>query len=76
MPLIGPAHDPETLVMLCRALDAAFRQTVPDPIILNEADHRAVRARLARALVRAYDDGERDLDLLTILAVHSCGPQP
>jgi hypothetical protein len=72
VPLIGPAHDPETLVTICRALDAAFRQAIPNPKTLNNAEHRRIREKLASALLRAYDDGERDSEVLTNIAVQSC----
>jgi hypothetical protein len=71
MPLSGTTYDPDTLAMLYRALDAAIHRAVSDVDILNEALRQSVRERLARPLIRAYEDGERDPELLTIIAVQS-----
>lgn len=66
-----PSIDPETLVMIYQALDAAFRQGIPDPKALNDAEHRRIREKLASALLRAYDEDERDSALLTEIAVQA-----
>ena len=71
MPLSGPAYDPDILAMLYRALDAAVRQAIPDIDALNEASLQYIREELARALIRAYEDGERDPELLSTIAVQS-----
>jgi hypothetical protein len=71
MPLSGMAYDPDTLAMLYRALDAALHRAVSDIDFLHEASRQLVRERLARALIRAYEDGERDPELLAIIAVQS-----
>ena len=76
MLLSGPSHDPETLAMLYRVLNAAFQQSIPDPSALDDAGHQAVREKLARALVNAYECGEHDPELLAFIAVQSNGPLP
>jgi hypothetical protein len=57
--------------MLYRALDAALHRAIPDIDALNEASRQSIREELARALIRAYEDGERDPELLTTIAVQS-----
>ena len=71
MPLSGASYDPETLTTLYKVLEAAFRVAVPDPSILDDASHQAIREKLARALIRAYEDGEQDPELLATIAVRS-----
>jgi hypothetical protein len=71
MPSSGLHYDPDTLAMLYRALDAALHQAVPDIIALDDDLRQSVRVKLARALIQAYEDGERDPELLTIIAVQS-----
>jgi hypothetical protein len=71
MPLSGTAYDPDILAMLYRALDAALQQAVRDVGPMDEPSRQFIRERLARALIRAYDGGERDPELLTIIAVQS-----
>jgi hypothetical protein len=66
-----PSIDPETLVMLYQALDAAFRQSILDPKTLTDAEHRRIREKLARGLLGAYDEGERDWNLLTEITVQA-----
>jgi hypothetical protein len=71
MPSSGLHYDPDTLAMLYRALDAALHQAVPDIIALDDDLRQSVRVKLARALIQAHEDGERDPELLTIIAVQS-----
>jgi hypothetical protein len=71
MPLSGAAYDPDTLAMLYRALDAALHRVVPDVVAVDEALQQSIREKLARALIRAYEGGERDPELLAIIAVQS-----
>ena len=71
MPLSGAAYDPDTLAMLYRALDAALDRAVPSPSVLDEDSRQSIRQRLARALIQAYEDGERDPELLEIIAVNT-----
>ena len=71
MPLSGAAYDPDTLAMLYRALDAALHQAIPNVGALNVASQQSIREKLARVLIRAYEDGERDPELLAIIAVQS-----
>jgi hypothetical protein len=71
MPLSGTTYDPDTLAMLYRALDAALHQAVPDVGALDEATQQVIREKLARVLIRAYEDRERDPELLAIIAVQS-----
>jgi hypothetical protein len=71
MPLSGAAYDPDTLAMLYRALDAALHRAVPDFFVLNEASQQDIRQKLARALIRAYEHGERDPELLATIAARS-----
>ena len=71
MPLSGAAYDPDILAMLYRALDAAVCQAIPDMDALSEASLQYIREELARALIRAYEDGERDPELLSTIAVQS-----
>jgi hypothetical protein len=71
MPLSGAAYDPDTLAMLYRALDAALHRAVPDFVALNEASQQDIREKLARVLIRAFEDGERDPELLETIAVQS-----
>jgi hypothetical protein len=73
VPLSGFAYDPDTLAMLYRALDEAFHEAVPDPITLDEASRQSIRQELARVLIQAYENGERDPELLAIIAVQSYG---
>jgi hypothetical protein len=68
MPLSGAAYDPDILAMLYRALDAAVRRAIPDIGALSEASRQSIREELARALIRAYEDGERDPELLATIA--------
>jgi hypothetical protein len=70
MPLSGTAYDPDILAMLYRALDAALHGAIPN-IDLNEASRQSIREELARALIRAYEAGERDPELLATIAVQS-----
>jgi hypothetical protein len=71
MPLSGAAYDPDTLAMLYRALDAALHRVVPDVVAVDKALQQSIREKLARALIRAYEGGERDPELLAIIAVQS-----
>ena len=71
MPLSGRAYDPDTLAMLYRALDAALHRAVPDLAALDVATRQFIRAKVARALIQAYEDGERDPELLAIIAAQS-----
>ena len=71
MPLSGTAYDPDTLAMLYRALDAALHRAAPDLSALDDATHQSIRAKLACALIRAYENGERDPELLAIIAAQS-----
>jgi hypothetical protein len=71
MPLSGMAYDPDTLAMLYRALDAALHRAVPDVSDLDEVSQQSIREKLARCLIQAYEDGERDPELLAIIAVQS-----
>jgi hypothetical protein len=71
MPSTGVAYDPDILAMLYRALDAALHQAVPRIDALDEASEHSIREKLSRALIRAYEDGERDPELLAIIAVNS-----
>lgn len=71
MPLSGTPYDPDTLVMLYRALDEALHRAVPDVKALDDASRQSIRQKLARALIQAYENGERDPELLAIIAVQS-----
>ena len=71
MPLSGTAYDPDILAMLYRALDAALHRAIPDIDAWNEASRQSIREELARALIRAYEAGERDPELLATIAVQS-----
>jgi hypothetical protein len=71
MPWSGTAYDPDTLAMLYRALDEALHRAMPDVDALDEASRQPIREKLASALIRAYEDGERDPELLAIIAVRS-----
>ena len=71
MPLSGRTYDPDTLAMLYRALDEALHRAVPDLSVLDEASRQSIREKLARGLIQAYENGERDPELLTIIAVQS-----
>jgi hypothetical protein len=71
MPLSGTPYDPDTLAMLYRALDAALHQAIPDDAALDETLQQSIREKLARALIRAYEDGERDPELLATIAVQT-----
>src|SRR5262245_35780547 len=76
MPLSGAAYDPDILAMLYRVLDAALHLSTSDVDALDEASRQSVREKLARALIRAYEDGERDPDLLAIIAAQSYRRDP
>ena len=67
MPLSGTTYDPDTLAMLYRALDEAIRQAIPDIDTLSSASQQAIREKIARSLIQAYEDGERDPELLAII---------
>ena len=71
MPLSGRTCDPDTLAMLYRALNEALYRAVPDLNALDDASRQSIRQKLARALIQAYENGERDPELLTIIAVQS-----
>ena len=71
MPLSGAGYDPDTLAMLTRALDAALHRAVSDLAALDEAARQSIREKLARALIRAYEGGEQDPELLATIAVQS-----
>ena len=71
MPLSGAAYDPDTLAMLYRALDAALHRAVPGVNALDDASQQSIRQKLARALIQAYENGERNPELLAIIAVQS-----
>jgi hypothetical protein len=71
MPLSGTTYDPDILAMLYRALDAALHRAIADVGTFNEASQMSIREKLARALIRAYEDGERDPELLATIAVQS-----
>ena len=71
MPLSNTAYDPDILAMLYRAFDAALHRAVPDVGALDKASQQSIRGKLARALIRAYEDGEQDPELLAIIAVQS-----
>ena len=71
MPLSGTTYDPETLAMLYRALDEALRRAIPDIDTLSSGSQQAIREMIARSLIQAYEDGERDHDLLAIIGAQS-----
>ena len=71
MPLLGTTYDPDTLAMLYRALDEAIRQAIPDIDTLSSASQQAIREKIARSLIQAYEDGERDPELLAIIGAQS-----
>jgi hypothetical protein len=71
MPISGTAYDPDTLALLYRALDEALHRAVPDLSVLDDASRQSIREKLARGLIQAYENGERDPELLTIIAVQS-----
>lgn len=71
MPLSGTSYDPDTLAMLYRALDEALRRAIPGIDALDDASQQAIRTKLARALIRAYENGERDPELLAIIGAQS-----
>jgi len=73
MPLSGATYDPDTLAMLYRALEKALRHAIPDIDTLDDASQQAIRAKLARALIKAYEDGERDPELLAVIGAQSHG---
>jgi hypothetical protein len=54
--------------MLYRALDKALHRAVADGGALDAVSQQSIREKLARALIRAYEDGERDPELLAIIA--------
>jgi hypothetical protein len=56
MPLSGTTYDPDTLAMLYRALDEAIRQAIPDIDTLSSASQQAIREKIARSLIQAYED--------------------
>jgi hypothetical protein len=38
---------------------------------MDDAAQQSIRAKVARALIQAYEDGERDPELLALIAVQS-----
>ena len=48
-----------------------FTEQSPTFNALDDASQQSIRQKLARALIRAYENGERDPELLTIIAVQS-----
>jgi hypothetical protein len=69
MPLTAGGYDPDTLAMLYRVLDTAFHRAGAH--VSDEGARRLIREKLARALIRAYEDGEQDPELLATIAVNS-----
>jgi hypothetical protein len=68
MPWSGTAYDPDTLAMLYRALDEALHRAIP-----TSTPWTRLRGSPSgkSSLSRAYEDGERDPELLAIIAVQS-----
>src|SRR5690348_10666098 len=48
-----------------------FTEQSPTFNALDDASRQSIRQKLARALIRAYENGERDPELLAIIAVQS-----
>jgi hypothetical protein len=59
--LAGLAFDPETTAVLASAFDAAWDRLVRSGSPMGtEADKHALREHLARQIIAAAEDGERD----------------
>jgi hypothetical protein len=71
MPLSAGGYDPDTLAMLYRVLDDAFHRVVSGGQASDDAKGKIIREKLARSLIRAYENGERDPELLATIAVNS-----
>jgi hypothetical protein len=59
--LDGLAFDPETTAVLASAFDTAWERLVRSGTPMGtEADRHAIREHLARQIIAAAEDGERD----------------
>jgi hypothetical protein len=60
---------PNKLAMLCRALQEAYAEALLDSPGLSKADERDLKARLARLILDAYQQGETEPRLLKEIAL-------
>jgi hypothetical protein len=79
--LAGLAFDPETTAVLASAFDTAWDRLVRSAgPMATETDKHALREQLAKQIIAAAQDGERDPRrlverALSYLALHSNPPQ-
>ena len=66
MPFSGGAYNPETVVLITRALDAAWKDVLADHPALDPDDTRKTMALL---IMRGVDNGIREPDHLKRLAM-------
>lgn len=69
MPFSSAAYDPETLALLTRAFDDAWREVEAAKIACLANDRAAIRTALAIRIMIAANEGELDPERLKRLAL-------
>jgi len=64
------AFDPETLAIMRRALDAAWREIESHSTVRGEPEKAGIRRALALRIMAAARVGQRDPERLRAVAVH------
>jgi hypothetical protein len=64
MPFFDSSYDPETLALLTRALDDAWRRVARATAVRSPTGEAATRRLLALRIMAAADQGERDVERL------------
>jgi hypothetical protein len=71
MPFSNAAYDPETLALLTRAFDDAWREVEATKIAGETGDGAGIRTALAIRIMIAANEGERDPERLKRLALQA-----
>jgi len=71
MPFSGNSYDPETLAILTKAFDAAWKTVQAANVGRSEADLITTRKMMALKIMNAANNGERDPERLKSLAVRA-----
>ena len=68
------AYDPETLALLRRVLDESFMTLINRTAVLNLEWKNGARHRLAQVIIAAFQQGERDPEVLKRMALEIVAP--
>ena len=76
MSLPSGSHDPENLVLLTQAFNAALQEILAGAPGCLDADSSITRRLMALRIMAAVNEGERDLEKLKLLALQAVGGGP